>query len=92
MAGHFRSLARGQRLAIVYSGPHSLGRQVRNVSHGVLVSVAIGGEVPKIRDARNEAAIVLPIEPSTKLCTCIASLTAAAPVMMLRIGEESINL
>jgi hypothetical protein len=49
-------------LAIVYSGPHSLGRQVRNVSHGVLVSVAIGGEVPKIRDARDEAVIVLPID------------------------------
>ena len=60
---HFRKLPpAGNGLAVVYSGPHTFSRQVGNVSHRVLVGIAICGEVPKIRDACNEAAIILAID------------------------------
>jgi len=45
---HFRKLApAGNGLAVVYSGPHTFSRQVGNVSHRVLVGVAICGEVQR---------------------------------------------
>ena len=49
-------------MAVVYSGPHTFSRQVGNVSHRVLVGVAICGEVPKVGNASDEPAITLAID------------------------------
>ena len=49
-------------MAAFYNGPHTFARQVGNMRHCVLVGVAIGGEVPKVRDARDEAAVALAID------------------------------
>src|SRR4029077_6543325 len=53
---------RRNRLAVFYNGPHTFARQVGNMRHCILVGVAICGEVPKVRDARDEAAIALAID------------------------------
>src|SRR4029077_16754043 len=45
------------RVAIVYSRPHTFGRQHCDVRHSILVGVSIGGKVSKIWNARDKAAI-----------------------------------
>jgi hypothetical protein len=46
VARHFREVVPlGNRLAVVYGSPHTFARQVGDVSHRVLVGVAIRGEL-----------------------------------------------
>jgi hypothetical protein len=46
-------------LAIVHNSPHTFSSQLGDVNNRVLVSVAICGEVPKVGNASDEAAITL---------------------------------
>ena len=60
MARHFRGVAlRRNWLAIVHNSPHTFASQLGDVSNRVLVGVAICGEVPKVGNASDEAAITL---------------------------------
>jgi hypothetical protein len=49
-------------LAVIYRGPHTFSRQRGDVSDRVLVGMAICRQVPKIRDACDETAVVLAVD------------------------------
>jgi hypothetical protein len=56
IARHFRRLTRtGNRLAALHKCSDMLGCAFRDVSHRVLVGVAVSGEVPKVGNAGDEA-------------------------------------
>jgi hypothetical protein len=85
MARHFGEVAPvGNLLAAFYSRPHTFGGKVGEMSHCVLVGVAVCGEVLKVRNASDEAAVALAIDD----CPVPDSLHAFPPFPRRKIATR----